>query len=113
GQVLMVAFMNDAALRTTLQSRRVTFFSRSKNRLWTKGETSNHFLNLVELAVDCDKDAILVTALPDGPTCHTGTQSCFGDDVRAGMSQLAFLAKLESVIAQRIEQRPEGSYTAK
>lgn len=113
GQVLMVAFMNEAALATTLQSRRVTFFSRTKNRLWTKGETSNHFLNLVDVAFDCDDDAILVTALPAGPTCHTGTTSCFGDDVRAQASSVAFLTKLDEVIAQRIAQRPEGSYTAK
>jgi phosphoribosyl-ATP pyrophosphohydrolase/phosphoribosyl-AMP cyclohydrolase len=113
GQVLMVAFMNEAALATTLQSRRVTFFSRTKNRLWTKGETSNHFLNVVDVAIDCDKDSILVTALPDGPTCHTGTQSCFGDEIRVDAARIAFLEKLESVIAQRIEQRPEGSYTAK
>jgi phosphoribosyl-ATP pyrophosphohydrolase/phosphoribosyl-AMP cyclohydrolase len=113
GQVLMVAFMNDAALRMTLQSRRVTFFSRTKNRLWTKGETSSHFLNLVDIAADCDSDSILVTALPDGPTCHNGTQSCFGDDLRPSASSVAFLAQLERVIAERVEQRPEGSYTAK
>ncbi len=113
GQVLMVAYMNDAALRTTLQSRRVTFFSRTKNRLWTKGETSNHFLHLVDVAVDCDSDSLLVTALPDGPTCHTGTQSCFGDEIRPGAASVAFLAELERVIADRIAQRPEGSYTAK
>lgn len=113
GQVLMVAFMNEAALGTTLQSRRVTFFSRTKNRLWTKGETSNHFLDLVELAIDCDNDAILVTALPAGPTCHTGTSSCFGDDIHSKATSIGFLTKLEDVIAQRVEQRPEGSYTAK
>ena len=113
GQVLMVAFMNEAALATTLHSRRVTFFSRTKNRLWTKGETSNHFLNLVDLAADCDDDAILITALPDGPTCHTGTASCFGDEIRPKALSVAFLARLEEVIAQRIERRPEGSYTAK
>ncbi len=113
GQVLMVAYMNDAALRTTLQSRRVTFFSRTKNRLWTKGETSNHFLHLVDVAVDCDSDSLLVTALPDGPTCHAGTQSCFGDEIRPGAASVAFLAELERVIADRIAQRPEGSYTAK
>lgn len=113
GQVLMVAFMNEAALTMTLQSRRVTFFSRTKNRLWTKGETSNHLLNLVDIAIDCDDDSILVTALPDGPTCHTGTNSCFGDAIQSQASSVAFLAKLENVIAQRIEQRPEGSYTAK
>jgi phosphoribosyl-ATP pyrophosphohydrolase/phosphoribosyl-AMP cyclohydrolase len=113
GQVLMVAFMNQAALETTLESRRVTFFSRSKNRLWTKGETSNHFLNLVDIAFDCDNDSILVTALPAGPTCHTGTASCFGDEIRSKAADIAFLAKLDEVIAQRIAQRPEGSYTAK
>jgi phosphoribosyl-ATP pyrophosphohydrolase/phosphoribosyl-AMP cyclohydrolase len=113
GQVLMVAFMNDAALRTTLESRRVTFFSRTKNRLWTKGETSNHFLNLVDIAIDCDNDSILVTALPAGPTCHTGAQSCFGDAIRPSAANLAFLAQLERVIADRVAQRPEGSYTAK
>jgi phosphoribosyl-ATP pyrophosphohydrolase/phosphoribosyl-AMP cyclohydrolase len=113
GQVLMVAFMNQAALETTLESRRVTFFSRSKNRLWTKGETSNHFLNLVDIAFDCDNDSILVTALPAGPTCHTGTASCFGDEIRSKAAEIAFLTKLDEVIAQRIAQRPEGSYTAK
>jgi phosphoribosyl-AMP cyclohydrolase / phosphoribosyl-ATP pyrophosphohydrolase len=113
GQVLMLGFMNESALRTTLESRRVTFFSRTKNRLWTKGETSNHFLNVVEVAADCDNDSILVTAIPDGPTCHNGTQSCFGDQIQSSASSVAFLSKLEAVIAQRIEQRPEGSYTAK
>jgi phosphoribosyl-ATP pyrophosphohydrolase/phosphoribosyl-AMP cyclohydrolase len=113
GQVLMVAFMNRESLQRTLDTRKVTFFSRTKNRLWTKGETSNHFLNLVDIAADCDNDSILITALPDGPTCHTGTQSCFGDDIKADGADLAFLAKLEGVIAQRIAQRPEGSYTAK
>jgi phosphoribosyl-ATP pyrophosphohydrolase/phosphoribosyl-AMP cyclohydrolase len=113
GQVLMVAFMNRESLQRTLDTRKVTFFSRTKNRLWTKGETSNHFLNLVDIAADCDNDSILITAVPDGPTCHTGTQSCFGNDIKADGAGLAFLAKLESVIAQRIAQRPEGSYTAK
>jgi phosphoribosyl-AMP cyclohydrolase / phosphoribosyl-ATP pyrophosphohydrolase len=113
GQVLMVGFMNEAALRTTLESRQVTFFSRTKNRLWTKGETSKHFLNVINVATDCDNDSILVTAIPDGPTCHNGTQSCFGDQIQSNASTVAFLSNLEAVIAQRIEQRPEGSYTAK
>jgi phosphoribosyl-AMP cyclohydrolase / phosphoribosyl-ATP pyrophosphohydrolase len=113
GQVLMVAFMNEAALQTTLDSKRVTFFSRTKNRLWTKGETSSHFLNLVDIAIDCDNDSILITALPAGPTCHTGTQSCFGDEIKTSASRLAFLSQLEGVIEQRIVERPEGSYTAK
>jgi len=113
GQVLMVAFVNREALQRTLDTRKVTFFSRTKNRLWTKGETSKHFLNLVDVAVDCDSDSILLTAVPDGPTCHNGTQSCFGDDIKADGANVAFLTKLEAVIAQRIAQRPEGSYTAK
>ena len=113
GQVLMVAFVNRESLQRTLDTRKVTFFSRTKNRLWTKGETSNNFLNLVDIAVDCDNDSLLITATPDGPTCHTGTQSCFGDDIEAESAGVAFLTKLEAVIAQRIAQRPEGSYTAK
>ena len=82
GQVLMLGFVNEEALRKTIESRRVTFFSRTKNRLWTKGETSNHFLNVVDVASDCDNDSILITAVPDGPTCHNGTQSCFGDSIK-------------------------------
>lgn len=113
GQVLMLGFMNEASLSKTLESKRVTFFSRTKNRLWTKGETSSHFLNVVAIAADCDYDSILITATPDGPTCHNGTQSCFGDEIATDASSIAFLAKLESVIASRVEQRPEGSYTAK
>ena len=113
GQVLMLGFMNAEALQITLESGRVTFFSRSKNRLWTKGETSGHFLNVVDVEGDCDKDSLLITARPDGPTCHTGTASCFGDDIRSDATALSFLARLESVLAQRIADRPEGSYTAR
>jgi phosphoribosyl-ATP pyrophosphohydrolase/phosphoribosyl-AMP cyclohydrolase len=113
GQVLMLGFVNEAALRETIESRRVTFFSRTKNRLWTKGETSKDYLNVVDIATDCDVDSILITAIPDGPTCHNGTRSCFGDSIRSDAAAIAFLAKLEAVIAQRVEERPEGSYTAK
>jgi phosphoribosyl-ATP pyrophosphohydrolase/phosphoribosyl-AMP cyclohydrolase len=113
GQVLMLAFMNRAALRQTLAEKRVTFYSRTKQRLWTKGETSGHFLELVSITADCDNDSLLVTATPHGPTCHTGTQSCFGDEVATGAADLAFLGKLEAVIAQRIAEKPEGSYTAR
>lgn len=112
GTVLMLGYMNREALRATLSEGRVTFFSRSKDRLWTKGETSGHFLNVVSVQADCDNDALLITANPQGPTCHTGAQSCFGEtqtDARA----LSFLARLESVIAQRISERPDGSYTAR
>jgi phosphoribosyl-AMP cyclohydrolase / phosphoribosyl-ATP pyrophosphohydrolase len=113
GQVLMLGFVNQEALQKTLESRRVTFFSRTKNRLWTKGETSKHFLNVVDVAADCDNDSILITANPDGPTCHNGTQSCFGDEIGSQARDVAFLAKLDDVIAERVRKRPEGSYTAK
>lgn len=113
-RVLMLGYMNREALETTLTQRRVTFFSRSKNRLWTKGETSQHFLELVSIAADCDNDALLVTAHPLGPTCHTGSQSCFGDAITTlDGSSLAFLLQLESIIAHRITEQPSGSYTAK
>lgn len=113
GKVLMLGYMNAAALKATLDSKRVTFFSRSKRRLWTKGETSGNFLALVEVAADCDNDTLLVTAEPHGPTCHTGSDSCFGDDIASDAEDLAFLARLEAVIAQRIADQPEGSYTAR
>jgi phosphoribosyl-ATP pyrophosphohydrolase/phosphoribosyl-AMP cyclohydrolase len=113
GQVLMFAYMSREALRTTLAEKRATFFSRSRNRLWTKGESSGHWLNVVDVVTDCDKDTLLVLADPDGPTCHRGTQSCFGDQVETDAAGLSFLTRLESVIAQRISDRPEGSYTAR
>jgi phosphoribosyl-ATP pyrophosphohydrolase/phosphoribosyl-AMP cyclohydrolase len=113
GKVLMLGYMNRDALRKTLAEQRVTFYSRSKQRLWTKGETSGNFLNLVDAAIDCDNDTLLIMARPEGPTCHNGTESCFGDDIGARAGQLAFLSKLESVIAKRVTERPEGSYTAR
>lgn len=113
GKVLMLGYMNADALRLTLEGRHVTFFSRSKNRLWTKGETSGNFLNVVAVTADCDNDTLLVAANPDGPTCHTGSDSCFGDAATTDAASLAFLARLESVIAQRIADKPDGSYTAR
>jgi phosphoribosyl-AMP cyclohydrolase / phosphoribosyl-ATP pyrophosphohydrolase len=113
GQVLMLGYMNRDALRSTLAEKRVTFFSRSKNRLWTKGEVSGNALHVVDVAKDCDNDTLLVLANPEGPTCHLGTQSCFGDEIAAEAGALSFLLRLESVIAQRISDRPEGSYTAR
>lgn len=113
GKVLMLGYMNRESLRATLGDKRVTFYSRSKQRLWTKGETSGNFLHLVDAAIDCDNDTILLTAHPDGPTCHNGTDSCFGDDIGTAASRLAFLSQLESVIEQRVSARPEGSYTAR
>ena len=112
GAVLMVGYMNADSLRETFKRRRVVFFSRSKQRLWMKGETSGHVLDLVEVRTDCDRDALLVTARPHGPVCHVGTATCFGDEAAAG-GALAFLSKLEGVIEQRIAENPEGSYTAR
>lgn len=113
GKVLMLGYMNREALDKTLRTRQVTFFSRSKQRLWTKGETSGNVLELVRLMPDCDRDTLLVLANPNGPTCHTGTASCFGNDDFTVAEQLSFLAKLEAVIAQRIADKPDGSYTAR
>jgi phosphoribosyl-ATP pyrophosphohydrolase/phosphoribosyl-AMP cyclohydrolase len=110
GAVLMLGYMDQAALAQTRQNGKVTFFSRSKQRLWTKGETSGNFLQLKSLHADCDGDAILVLAEPQGPTCHLGTASCFGD---ASLPPLAFLAQLDALIAQRERERPAGSYTTK
>ncbi len=108
----MVGYMNADALEETFKRRRVVFFSRSKQRLWMKGETSGHVLDLVDVRTDCDRDALLVTARPNGPVCHVGTATCFGDEAAAGPS-LAFLSRLEGVIEQRIAENPEGSYTAR
>ena len=113
GKVLMLGYMNAAALRMTLEQKRVTFFSRSKNRLWTKGETSANFLHVVNVGADCDNDSLLIQAEPDGPTCHTGSESCFGETAVTTASGLSFLETLESVIAQRIADKPQGSYTAR
>jgi phosphoribosyl-AMP cyclohydrolase / phosphoribosyl-ATP pyrophosphohydrolase len=113
GAVLMVGYMNREALRETLSRRHVVFFSRSKQRLWEKGETSGNFLELEEIRTDCDRDALLVTATPLGPVCHVGTATCFGDEPVTKGERLAFLAVLESVIEQRIAESPQGSYTAR
>lgn len=108
GEVLMLGYMDEAALKATRELGLVTFFSRSKQRLWTKGETSGDTLTLVDARLDCDADTILVRALPAGPTCHNGTSSCFGDDVAPS---LGFLAELDALVASRHEERPQGSYT--
>jgi phosphoribosyl-AMP cyclohydrolase / phosphoribosyl-ATP pyrophosphohydrolase len=113
GAVLMLGYMNREALIETLRRRRVVFFSRSRRRLWEKGETSGHTLRLVGVCADCDRDALLVTALPTGPVCHLGTRTCFGDGPPSGAAGLAFLGELEQVIAQRIAEHPQGSYTAR
>jgi phosphoribosyl-ATP pyrophosphohydrolase/phosphoribosyl-AMP cyclohydrolase len=114
GAVLMLGYMNREALAATRASGRVTFWSRSKGRLWTKGETSGHFLELKEIAADCDGDALLILAEPTGPACHRGTPTCWGENPPQSIAQrMAFLGQLERVIAERIEARPAGSYTAK
>jgi phosphoribosyl-ATP pyrophosphohydrolase/phosphoribosyl-AMP cyclohydrolase len=113
GAVLMLAYMNREALDETLKRRRAVFYSRSKQRLWEKGETTGHTLELVEVAVDCDNDTLLVTARPRGPACHNGTLTCFGDAPRAAATAIGFLAKLEGIVAQRAAGKPEASYTAR
>jgi phosphoribosyl-ATP pyrophosphohydrolase/phosphoribosyl-AMP cyclohydrolase len=114
GAVLMLGYMNRDALAATQASGRVTFWSRSKGRLWTKGETSGHFLNVKEIAADCDGDTLLILAEPLGPACHQGTPTCWGENPpQSNAQRVAFLGQLEQVIAQRIAARPPGSYTAK
>jgi len=107
-KVLMLGFMNAAAIETTLSTKKVTFYSRSKNRLWTKGEESGHFLNYKEMLLDCDADSLLVKVVPVGPTCHNGTDTCWGEENNA----VHFLTYLETVIARRKNDSPETSYVA-
>lgn len=113
GAALMLGYMSHEALRETLLRGRVVFFSRSKGRLWEKGETSGHVLDLAEIRADCDRDTLLVTAWPRGPVCHTGTATCFGDEPAMQAQKLAFLASLQGIIEQRQKEPPEGSYTAR
>ena len=112
GRVLMQGFMNRDALSATLESGKVTFWSRSRQTLWTKGETSENYLDLVDINEDCDGDCLLVRARPEGPTCHLETDTCFDQENRV-IPELAFLSELEKVLAQRDKDRPEGSYTTK
>jgi phosphoribosyl-ATP pyrophosphohydrolase/phosphoribosyl-AMP cyclohydrolase len=109
GKVLMQGYMNQEALTKTLDSGLVTFFSRSKQRLWTKGESSNNTLSLVNISVDCDSDSILVLARPAGPTCHTGAESCW---FNAEVADMTFIADLERTLAARKGADPSTSYTA-
>jgi phosphoribosyl-AMP cyclohydrolase / phosphoribosyl-ATP pyrophosphohydrolase len=114
GAVLMMGYMNPAALAATQASGRVTFWSRSKGRLWTKGESSGHFLEVQSVSADCDRDALLILARPLGPACHLGTPTCWGEKAPQSFAErLKFLGTLEEIVAQRIATRPEGSYTAK
>jgi len=107
--VLMLGFMNQEAIDATLSQHKVTFFSRTKNRLWTKGEESGNFLNYISMEVDCDNDTLLIQASPIGPVCHKGTDTCWGTENK---NDLSFLATLEDVIAQRQNASPDSSYVA-
>lgn len=108
-QVLMLGYMNEEAVQATRDSQRVTFYSRSRKTLWQKGETSGNTLALISMEIDCDQDTILVQARPAGPTCHTGTTSCFG---KQGASGYGWLAELSALIEQRKTSDPKQSYTA-
>ncbi|WP_430810702.1 MULTISPECIES: bifunctional phosphoribosyl-AMP cyclohydrolase/phosphoribosyl-ATP diphosphatase HisIE [unclassified Carboxylicivirga] len=110
-KVLMLGFMNEEAYEKTKAERRVTFYSRTKQRLWTKGESSGHYLNVVSMMVDCDEDTLLIKVNPQGPTCHKGTDTCWGEDNTA--DELMFLKTLQDFIDKRKEEMPEGSYTTK
>ena len=105
-KVLMLGYMNQDAFDKTLQEKRVTFFSRSKNRLWTKGETSGNYLELMDWQLDCDSDTILIKAKPLGPTCHNGTTTCFAEETDKG-----FLYELQQTISEKIDNNDENSYT--
>lgn len=107
--VLMLGYMNDEAVEKTQSSGKVTFFSRSKNRLWTKGEESGYFLELVDMKLDCDRDTLLIQAIPVGATCHKGTDTCWGDE---NTTSFGFLSKLEAVIKDRYENPEAKSYTS-
>jgi len=107
--VLMLGYMNEEALAKTLETQRVTFWSRSRQTLWTKGETSGNYLHLVSIESDCDNDTLLVKAHPDGPTCHTGTDTCWGETNEK--NPILFLSFLQDFILRRHEEMPEGSYT--
>ena len=106
-QVLMLGYMNEEAFQKTQEENIVTFFSRSKNRLWTKGDTSGNFLKVVSIKEDCDQDALLIKVIPNGPTCHNGTTSCFANE-----PQISFLKQLEQIIENRISNPSSESYVA-
>ncbi len=110
GKVLMLGYMNEEAFSKTKATKLVTFYSRSKQRLWTKGESSKNYLHLVSWSLDCDQDALLIKVTPDGPTCHTGSDTCWAEENQ--LNKLAFIDKLESVIEDRCQNRTEKSYTS-
>lgn len=108
-KVLMLGFMNEEAYKKTVETGKVTFFSRTRNTLWTKGETSGNFLNLVDIKLDCDKDTLLIQVNPVGPVCHTGADTCWNE--KNEVNPLLFLTYLQDFIEKRHEEMPEGSYT--
>ena len=108
-KVLMLGFMNEEAYNKTVSTKKVTFYSRSRKCLWTKGESSGNFLNVVSIKNDCDNDTLLIEAMPEGPVCHTGTDTCWGEENKA--NPLMFLSSLQDFIEKRHEEMPEGSYT--
>ena len=110
-KVLMLGFMNEEAFQKTMETKHVTFWSRTRNTLWTKGETSGNFLNMVDIKTDCDNDTLLIQVHPNGPTCHTGTDTCWGEENEA--NPLLFLIELQDFIYRRKKEMPEGSYTTK
>lgn len=107
-KVLMLGFMDEEAYQKTVETGKVTFFSRTKNRLWTKGEESGNFLNVVEIKADCDQDTLLIKVHPEGPVCHTGTDTCWGE---TNSQDIMFLKELQDFICQRHAEMPEKSYT--
>lgn len=111
-QVLMLGYMNLEALEKTIKLKQLTFYSRSKQRLWTKGESSGHYLDLVDIKLDCDQDSLLILAKPKGPCCHNLTTSCFGEADKT-YADLSFLLELEYKLQERFKQRPAGSYVTK
>ena len=107
--VLMLGFMNEEAYQRTIDTKKVTFWSRTRNCLWTKGETSGNYLNLVDIRLDCDNDTLLVKVHPQGPTCHLGTDTCWGED--NSLNPILFLSELQNFIDKRHQEMPENSYT--
>ena len=107
-KVLMLRFMNEDAYKKTVETGKVTFFSRTKNRLWTKGEESGNFLQVISIKADCDNDTLLIKVSPAGPVCHTGTDTCWGEENK---QDIMFLKELQDFIDKRHEEMPEGSYT--
>lgn len=109
-RVLMLGFMNQEALRKTREEGRVTFFSRTRQKLWTKGEESGHYLNVADIIEDCDQDTLLIKARPEGPVCHTGSDTCFNEENNRGID---FILELQELIHQRRQELPEDSYTTR